>query len=243
MRAMRPRMLLATGLVMVSMTGCTLAGTPSSDFIEIPGVGRTRIDVPRPDSGGPDCALAFPAATSTVERVTALRAAGLFADTPALTDQMLADRIDRRIAEWWGESPSPSDPLHELMVAEQDVARVWWHDLEADVGEGGQVYVTTLREWAAISEGAFRPTDITETWASWDGPVSVTFTLDGTTHTLSPASLEDWIDPGILVPINELITASGRRFEMVAAFDQSGVVLALTPAERVALEARGWCFT
>ena len=79
-------------------------------------------------------------------------------------------------------------------------------------------------------------------WAAEDGPVTVAFDLAGAHHELQPAYLEDWIDPGILVGINALIADSGRRFELYRAFDQTAVVLALTDAEREALEARGWCF-
>lgn len=104
------------------------------------------------------------------------------------------------------------------------------------------VYVTTLEEWAAISKGAFEPADIHETWDGGEGPVTVTFTLDGEHVELRPEYLEDWIDPRILTPINERIADSGRRFELFQAFDQSAFVMALTDAERNALQARGWCF-
>ena len=130
----------------------------------------------------------------------------------------------------------------ELFVVEQDHTRAWWRDLESDVADGNHVYEATLAEWAAISSGAFAPTAIRETWASETGPVSVSFDISGATHTLRPEYLEDWIDPGIATPINELMAPSGRQFMFLQAFDQTAFLMALTPVERAALEARGWCF-
>jgi hypothetical protein len=132
--------------------------------------------------------------------------------------------------------------LLELLAAAEDTARVWWRDLEADVADGNGVYAATLEEWAAISDGAFAPSAVEEAWASDEGPVTIDFELDGTRLRLEPAYAEDWVDARIATPINELIAASGRRFEFVKAFDQTAFVMALTVAERDALEARGWCF-
>ena len=128
------------------------------------------------------------------------------------------------------------------MVAEQDPDRVWWRDLEADVWSEGGLYASTLDEWAAISVGAFRPTGISETWASEEGPIRISFEMGGSTHILEPEYLEDWIDPRILEPINQLVAPTGRRFRMVSPFDQTAFVMALTDTEAAALEAAGWCF-
>ena len=90
--------------------------------------------------------------------------------------------------------------------------------------------------------GTFAPSKVEETWDGETGPVTVTFDLAGAAQALHPAYLEDWIDPRILAPINELIGGTGRRFELVKAFDQTAFVMALNEAERHALESRGWCF-
>jgi hypothetical protein len=214
----------------------------STDFVDVPGVGVTRLDVPRPSSeGGGDCTLAFDTDEPLAERVAALRAIGLFADREALSDAALTDELEAAIEETWGEVPA-DDPLFELLLAEMDRSRAWWRDLEADVVDGNDVYVTTIQELSAISEGAFAPSSVSESWSSEMGPITVSFELGGESHQLEPAYLEDWIDPRILGPINDLIRPAGRRFEIVAAFDQTAFVLALTPDERLALEGRGWCF-
>ncbi len=216
--------------------------TDPEDFVEIEGIGRTRVDVPRPTSTGAACELATPADETVAERVAALRAIGFFADRAALSDERLAAEVETGILDLYGDGVLSDQSFLDLLVAEQDARRVWWRDLEADVGRGGEVYALTLDEWAVISTGAFTPSDISESWASETGPVTLRFTLDGTHHTLQPAYLEDWIDPTILGPINDLIAASGRRYTLVQAFDQTAYLLAPTPDERTALEARGWCF-
>jgi hypothetical protein len=183
--------------------------------------------------------------------VAAFRAIGLFADRVGLSDADLATEIEEGLIKDWGDPGSsdepslpipPDDPLLDLLVAERDGSRVWWSDLEADVADGNDVYVETITALGDISVGALEPADVSETWASETGPVTIEFTADGAPHELQPAYIEDWIDPGILVGLNELIEGSGRRFELVKAFDQTAFVMALTSAEREAFEARGWCF-
>lgn len=222
--------------------GCGTTTPVASNFVEVPGFGVTRADVPRPSGrAGDDCTLALDPAATIEERAFGLRAAGLFADS-SLDDAELGAEIEEELQDEWGGSLTPSDPLYELFVAELDRSRVWWRDLEADVFDGNDVYVAVLEELATISLGAFAPASVTESWASEVGPVTVSFELDGREHVLEPAYLEDWIDPTILDAINGLIGASGRRFEILQAFDQTAYVLALAAEERAALETRGWCF-
>jgi hypothetical protein len=243
---MIPR-LLVLAVAIAAVSGCGGgANRASDDFIEVPGIGETRIDVPRPTTGTSAVCAAdpFPPASkeSIAERVAALRAVGLFADRSDLDHAALAAEVEAGIADVWGDSLEPDDPLLDLIVAEEDHQRVWWQDLEADVADGNDVYVETLQGWAAISQGAFEPAGITENWESGEGPVTIAFSLGGEPQEITPAYLEDWIDPGILTPINELIVAAGRRFELYKSFDQTAFVMALTDLERQGLEARGWCF-
>ena len=210
--------------------------------MEIPGLGATRIDVPRPSSESVPCTVALRPGESIADRVAALRGIGLFADRAALSDEALGAEIEAAIEKAWGDQIAADDPLLELFVADQDATRVWWRDLEADVAMENDVYPSTLEEWAAISAGAFTPTDIDEAWESEAGPVKVRFEMGGATHELTPEHLEDWIDPRIATPINELIANSGRQFAFFKAFDQTAFVMALTETERAALKGRGWCF-
>jgi hypothetical protein len=242
------------GVVLVALlavaAGCAAPGAStapaSDDFAEVPGLGSTRVDVPRPS--GPVAATCKPLGSgpadgeTTVERVAALRKLDFFASRTE-TDAALAATIDDQSIAEFGTKPDPDNPVSELVVAGVDDERSWWGDLEADVDPTNKVYETTLQDWAAISEGAFAPTGIEETWDSPSGPVSVSFTLGGKRETLKPAYLEDWIDPTILTRINALIAPSGRQFELYRAFDQTLFLTALTAEEKRALERdRGWCF-
>jgi len=243
---MTPR-LLSLAVVLAAVSGCASgAEQASGDFIEVPGIGQTRVDVPRPTSGTSAACDEDPlppaSKESIEERVAALRAIGLFADRPDLADAALAAEVEAGITDVWGDTLEPGDPLLDLIVAQEDQQRVWWQDLEADVLDGNDVYVETLQGLAAISQGAFEPEGVRESWASGEGPVTVTFSLGEDSQEITPAYLEDWIDPGILVRINELIAPAGRRFELYKAIDQTAFVMALTDAERQGLEARGWCF-
>ena len=236
---LRALLLIGAGLL---LGGCSPGPPSSNELVEIPGLGSTRLDVPRPTSSGPDCSVAIAEGQSIGQRVAALREIGLFADRPDVSNEDVTQRVEARLDELYGGDALADDPLLELVVASLDQSRVWWGDLEADVGEVNQVYAQTLQEWAAISKGSFEPEDVRETWASESGPVSVSFTLDGEEVELKPEYLEDWIDPRIITPINERIAGSGRQFELFQAFDQSAFLMALTDDERDALEARGWCF-
>lgn len=232
----------------LALGGCIVSGggeAGDGEFAEIPGIGATRVDVPRPT--GPasapcdDDPMPPSSDDSIVDRVRELRAIGLFADRSAMSDVELAADVEAAIIEVWG-TIDVADASTDLAVAEQDRTRVWWRDLEADVVDGNDVYVHIIAEWGEISVGIFQPTNIAESWDGAEGPVTLQFDHEGSRHTITPAYLEDWIDPGILVGINELIADSSRRFELYKAFDQTAFVMALTDDERRTLETRGWCF-
>jgi hypothetical protein len=233
--------LVAASVLFISCAGPGTAPS-NDDFVAVPGLGSTRIDVPRPGTSQAACALAFPGDESLTERAAALRDIGLFADMEGLSDQELAEELEAALSEEWGERIPDDEPLFELFVAALDRSRAWWGDLEADVADGNDVYASTLADWATISVGSFQPDQIEETWESEAGPVLVRFTLNDEDVELTPEYLEDWIDPGIITPINERIAPTGRQFRLVKAFDQTAFLLALNHAERTALEARGWCF-
>lgn len=250
MSARATRLSLIAGTVAaLALGGCSVMDrTPaaSGEFADVPGIGSTRIDVPRPTSSlSAPCQEGAlpPASNAPIEtRVADLRKLGLFADRSGLPDEDLSAEIIAALGDTWGDVDEIPDRLVDLTVADQDRHRVWWRDLEADVVQENEVYAQTVAEWGEISEGDFLPTDIVETWSGDTGPVVVTYKLGQVEQRLTPAYLEDWIDPTILVPINGSIAASGRRFELYKAFDQTAFVMALTTDERQAFEARGWCF-
>ena len=241
-RRLGPLLLVGVALLSGACGATPASPADPSQFIEVPGLGSTRIDVPRPTTEVSACTVVLPQGQSIGERVVALREIGLFADRPDVTNEDVVGRVEAQLDEMYGATAIADDPFADLIVSARDESRVWWGDLEADVDQSNQVYAGTLREWAAISKGAFAPEDIREAWDSGQGPVTVTFTHAGQPVELKPEYLEDWIDPRILGPINELIAGAGRQFELFQAVDQTAFLMALTEDEREALEARGGCF-
>jgi len=246
---------IGLGALMVAGRGAGPAPADPSIIVGAPGgldaAGAALwMDVPRPTGAAPaTCSSTDPspltAGQSLLERGRALRDIGLFADLANADDGAFLDALIGRFGATWGSADhfDPGDPLADLMVASLDPDRVWWRDLEADVDASNQVYAQTIGAWAAISEGAFAPTGITERWDGPRGPIHVGFTLDGVARELRPEYLYDWIDPRLIVPINALLDGSGRQLETIRGFDQTAVVLALTPGEKAALATgRDWCF-
>jgi hypothetical protein len=202
------------------------------------------------------------AANWILEAVRYYRRLGFFSQYSDLSDEALAEQLEAlvegewaerftasqselRIEDEWSEMlRSPDDvPYADLTLLRTDGTRVWWEDTEADVCAANRVYTETLRAWAGISRGAFSPQEITETWESEEGPITVRFTLDGHERVLHPEYADDWLDQRIVVPINRWIRKSGYAFEMYDAFDQTAFVVVLTPEEKRKLEQeRGWRF-
>ena len=172
------------------------------------------------------------------------RGLGFFAKHTALTDEQLADELERIRREEWERHLDPNDFMDQFVLASWDKDRVWWEDAYEWLGDLETMYTDALRGWARISRGAFRATDIVETWASPDGPVSVEFTMDDARYRLAPVieGSPETLDTNLLGPVNALIAPSGLRFVAVDTTDQTTCLVVVTPAEREALARRGWPF-
>lgn len=155
-----------------------------------------------------------------------------------------ADDIVRAYERDFEERPAvPASRSDELALLGYDRDRAWFSDIELDVAEGNDIYVDTFAEWARISRGAFKPSDVRERWHGEDGPVTISFTLDGRKRTIEAAPQGDFLDLCVLPAINELIDR--RRFELYrpdAALGQVAFIVALTAEEKRALEDHGWTF-
>ena len=204
---------------------------------------------PPPGPGPPPAPLSPPvtavAPPRVVESVRFLRGIGFLAGDPR-DDAALAAHLEAEQQELFGETLDGPTPQMDRLVAAEDGTRLWWRDTEADVLEGNDAYVDAIREWAAISRGAFSPEAVMEMWDGPDGPVRVELLLPGEPDpvpaVLRPRVIDDWYDLGILAQINDLLDPAGPRFAVVEPFDQTAVVLAVTAAERRLLEERGWRF-
>lgn len=158
------------------------------------------------------------------------------------TPENLTQIIARNILEEWGEEFKHADPYADLLILKYGEAKIWWKDTEADVLNGNAVYVNTLKELAALTNGIFSPKNIVETWNSDTGPIKINFKQNGEHYEITPEYLEDYIDIDILKQINKLFPCSEYAFEMIAPFDQTAFVLWLDKKTKDGLIKRGWKF-
>lgn len=164
---------------------------------------------------------------------------GFFNKDKSLTSQ----EFDNKIMEFykgfkdWNpfDSSDYYDEFADLYLLEGDQDRVWLEDTEADVSKENNVYVDTLKWWSHISRGAFEPSDITETWGTEEGPVTVSFTLFGQKKEIHPEYSYDYIDLRILKEINEMIKDSGYEFVAVE-IDQEVFVTVLKAEEKLKMQ-------
>ncbi|WP_139490455.1 hypothetical protein [Brevibacillus dissolubilis] len=161
---------------------------------------------------------------------------GFFSYYYDLADRELVNILKLLYADEYRRQIRLKHASTDLDMLVLDEVRVWTDDLEADVGPGEQVYVSTLYRWAEISQGEFHPTEIIETWDGEEGPITIEFTLHGVRHTITPKYLEDWMDIETLIDsVNALITDTGRQF-VWHSDGQAAVVLLLTQEERERME-------
>jgi hypothetical protein len=177
-----------------------------------------------------------------VEAIRTYRAAGFFQRYEALGDEELAARLQAEHREQWREDLGPTPehpPLAEILVMSKDPERAWWEDTEADVLPGNRVYERVLGQWASISVGSFRPDRIAERWSSPSGPVTVEVLAGAERLELRPRVREDWLDMGIIEPLNDMLERLGapRRFATLDPGDQTAFVTCLSDAERQRIES------
>ena len=142
----------------------------------------------------------------------------------------------------WGKEPPAGKPWDDVFLLRYDEAAVWTGDPEADVCSGNDVYASTLAEWAKITNGAFAPTDIRETWHSDAGPIEISFLQDGRRQTIQPSYQDDWIDLEILAELNRITQASGKRFNCAVDGNFCLVVFLSPETERRLRRERGFPF-
>ena len=121
-----------------------------------------------------------------------------------------------------GELFTGGSPWDDVFLLSGDRERVWADDPECDCCEGE--YTRFLTELSAISEGAFVPERISETWNTGEGPISVHFVLGGEERSVEPEWHYDWLDLAILDPINTMILPIGRQFGLASDVNHAVIV-------------------
>ncbi|MNQ98898.1 hypothetical protein D3C85_1146130 [compost metagenome] len=126
--------------------------------------------------------------------------------------------------------------LAELYLLQEDKDRVWLEDWDLDVSKGKDAYVTTLGQWSKISRGAFQPSDIKEVWDGEEGPITISFKLNGQDRVIHLEDTGGYIDTGILKEINAMIKASGFQFAEAYNDDDDTIVTVLKAEEQAKLQ-------
>ncbi|MCX6377570.1 MAG: hypothetical protein NTU88_16300, partial [Armatimonadetes bacterium] len=176
-----------------------------------------------------------------LEAVRYLRKMGFFSEYASLPDEELVSRLEQMYQENYEGPLDDSEGLLDVDLLTFDKTRVWYQDIECDVDMGQDVYVWALERLAAISRGAFQPKNIKESWESEEGPIEVSFTLNGEKQVVHPGFNYDYLDSGILDDINRMIKDSGYFFFIYPPFAQSAFITVLTMKElRKLITERRW---
>ncbi|NOU67745.1 hypothetical protein GC096_27340 [Paenibacillus sp. LMG 31461] len=166
---------------------------------------------------------------------------GFFENVKGLTSQEFDNKmleLQKKFTDWNPfDSSEYYNDLAELSLLIADEDRVWVEDWDLDVGKGKEAYVTTLGQWSKISRGAFQPTDIKETWDAEEGPITVSFKLNGQERVIHPEHAGSYMNTyGLLKEINNMIKASGYQFAAVENDDEEVMVIALKAEEKMKLQ-------
>ncbi|TAK03743.1 hypothetical protein EPO34_01095 [Patescibacteria group bacterium] len=169
------------------------------------------------------------------DRIAFYHSVGLLKDIAGRTDAESAKKLQEAFAYEWSDIAEPYD---EIFMLGLDADHVLVTDPEADVLDGNEMYVETLDQLAKLSDSAFAPKDIEERWAGEEGPVTVSFKVAGTSHTFSPAYLDDWLDLGAtLDAANATLPADGSRFWMFVD-GNTAIIAFLTAAQHEAIRTK-----
>lgn len=144
----------------------------------------------------------------------------------------------RRIAEGTG-------PGTFKEIASYDFTRVWSGDTEADVCEGNEIYVGLVEEYARLSMGCLRPTNIVETWASETGPVTLSFEQDGHQFTTQLDYYDDWLDGEVFSFLDSAMASQGFTSGIHTEVNtgQDVFFVRANEAEKACMERElGWSF-
>lgn len=187
------------------------------------------------------------------ENLETLRQAGFFKNFESLTDAELLETLRKRRKEEYSEmfgydyTPADFSDLTELLL--QDDTKFLDIDLEADVLNGNNVYVSVLQDFAKASNGHFNPIEVKEVWSSDEGPIEVSFLSNGEKIVFEPEYLDDWIDGQVFDVINvEMKKVCNETFMFCSGpkdewFGQNVIHIRLTENEKQLLKEKlNWNF-
>lgn len=150
---------------------------------------------------------------------------GSYATSTPSSENEAITAMASALREEHGDEFDTTSRFADLHLLKLDPDRIWWEDLEADVCAENLVYTETVQDLAHISRGVLAMSNIRETWAGDEGPVTLEFTNKGQVHRMNPEYKEDWIDPKFFTYIAGLFANTPYR---LCAFDTQGQDVCLT---------------
>jgi hypothetical protein len=93
----------------------------------------------------------------------------------------------------------------DFLMLKFNESQIWTGDPECNVDSANSVYERVIAEWSAVSDGIFAPSNIRENWRHWNGPIEVTFELNGQQRMVRPKYQQDYLDMLILKQINQYL--------------------------------------
>ena len=156
------------------------------------------------------------------------------------TDAAVATVLVKALRESSSDTITDEDlasPEFDLFFLSLDPLRCLYSvmDFGDYLAPGNDAYVSSLEALANITRGVFKPENIKEHWDGPDGPIRITFQLDGFPKELKVETWGGAFDFRILLQLNALLAKTDYRFEM-APMDDILFVTVLKAEERFRLE-------
>ena len=142
----------------------------------------------------------------------------------------------------------PGMSLNNFDLACLDPTKTQYIDLEADVCKENHVYTDVINMYIELTNGVFKPKNISEIWKTANGPIEVKFDIDGKTLRFKPQYEDDWLDPIVFQICEESLKSKNIRFVTCMDNEQYGFgqaipILRLTKNEQKNLEKEfNWKF-
>lgn len=156
------------------------------------------------------------------------------------TDAAITAALVKALRESSSDTITDEDlasPEFDLFFLSLDPVRCLYSvmDFGDYLAPGNDAYVSSLEALANITRGVFKPENIKEHWDGPDGPIRVTFQLDGFPKELKVETWDGAFDFRILLQLNALLAKTDYRFEM-APMDDILFVTVLKAEERFRME-------
>jgi hypothetical protein len=152
---------------------------------------------------------------TVLKDISILRKCGFFQDLNKLNDEEVFKKLHlnriEKYSEIFEKKYDPGMELDEFDLACLDKRKMIYLDLEADVCAENNVYTNVIKMFSNLSNGSFKPQNITEKWQSPSGPITIEFKLDDEIIKFNPKYSKDWLDSKVFEICQEKIKAKNTR--------------------------------